>query len=124
MKRVFWYGALAAAMALAAGPSPEGQSWWRHIEYLASDKLQGRNAGSPGHKLAADYVAAQFRKTGLAPCGDAGNGYVQNVPLVNKRLIEAENSQLRARADYNEAVNTYLSKTGVTLRTHRVTVDK
>ena len=41
---------------------------------------------------------------------------------LQKKLIEAENAQLRARADYNEAVNTYYSKTGVTLRVYRVTV--
>lgn len=54
----------------------------------------------------------------------AGTGTTFEVLELQKRLIEAENSQLRARADYNEAVNTYLSKTGVTLRTHRVTVEK
>jgi Zn-dependent M28 family amino/carboxypeptidase len=82
----------AALFALAAvPPPPEAKSWWSHVQYLASDKLQGRNAGSPGHKLAADYVAAQFKKAGLAPCGDGG-GYLQAVPLVTKRLIEPESS--------------------------------
>lgn len=61
------------------------------MEFLASDKLAGRNAGSPGHKAAAEYVAAKFREAGLAPCGEGG-GYVQPVPLVQKRLDETHSS--------------------------------
>ena len=82
---------IAIVALAAAGPSPEAASWWRHVQYLASDKLQGRAAGSAGHRLAADYVAAQFKKAGLEPCGDAGS-YLQAVPLVNKRLVESESS--------------------------------
>ena len=84
--------AISTALAWAAGPSTEGGAWWRHVEYLASDKLEGRNAGSPGHRLAAQYIAAQFKRAGLAPCGDAGNGYFQRVPLVNKQLVETESA--------------------------------
>ena len=82
---------VAAAALAAAGPTPEAANWWRHVQYLASDKLQGRAAGSAGHRLAADYVAARFKKAGLEPCGDAGS-YLQQVPLVNKRLVESESS--------------------------------
>jgi hypothetical protein len=95
MKRLLC-GALAALAIAAVPSSPEAQSWWRHVQYLANDKLQGRNAGSPGHMMAAAYVAAQFKKAGLAPCGDAG-GYLQKVPLVTKRLIEPESSLSRRR---------------------------
>ena len=45
----------------------------KHIEYLASDKLEGRRAGEPGAVLAGNYVAEQFRKAGLKP-GFTGNG--------------------------------------------------
>lgn len=38
-----------------------------HIEYLASDRLQGRLAGSPGSKLAADYIASKARQFKLKP---------------------------------------------------------
>ena len=37
----------------------------KHVEYLASDKLEGRRAGEPGANLAGEYIAAQFRKVGL-----------------------------------------------------------
>jgi hypothetical protein len=42
------------------------------IRYLSNDKLQGRRAGTPGEKLAADYIIASFEKTGLKPLGDSG----------------------------------------------------
>lgn len=38
-----------------------------HIEYLASDRLQGRLAGSPGSKLAADYITSKARQFKLQP---------------------------------------------------------
>jgi len=46
-----------------------------HVTYLSSDKLEGRRTGSPGEKLAAEYIADQMQKAGLAPKGD--NGYLQ-----------------------------------------------
>ena len=36
-----------------------------HIEYLASDKLEGRRTGTPGAKLAAEYIAREFSRYGL-----------------------------------------------------------
>ena len=52
-----------------------------HVEFLASDLLEGRAAASRGYDIAAMYVAAQFREAGLTPHGDDG-GYFQNVPLL------------------------------------------
>ena len=45
----------------------------KHVEYLASDKLEGRRAGEPGANLAGEYVAVQFKKAGLKP-GYTGGG--------------------------------------------------
>jgi aminopeptidase YwaD len=47
----------------------------KHIEYLASDKLEGRRTGSPGEKLAAEYISEDFKNAGLKPAGT--NGYYQ-----------------------------------------------
>ena len=54
----------------------------------------------------------------------AGTGTTFEVLELQKRLVEAEYAQLLARADYNKAVNTYYQKTGVTLRTYRVSIEK
>lgn len=36
-----------------------------HLSYLASDKLKGRGTSSPEELLAANYIAAEFKKAGL-----------------------------------------------------------
>jgi Zn-dependent M28 family amino/carboxypeptidase len=65
--------------------------WWSHVEALANDGMEGRNTGSPAHKRAADYVAAQFKKAGLEPAGAAG-GYIQPVAFQSRRIVEAKSS--------------------------------
>lgn len=40
------------------------------VQYLASDLLEGREAGMPGEKLAVDYIAAKFGNVGLMPYGE------------------------------------------------------
>ena len=44
----------------------------KHIEYLASDKLEGRGTGTAGEQKAAKYIAKQFKKIGLEPKGTEG----------------------------------------------------
>src|SRR5215469_13971610 len=43
-----------------------------HIAFLASDKLQGRRAGSPGAEEAARYIADRFKAYGLSPATSSG----------------------------------------------------
>ena len=43
-----------------------------HVEYLASDKLEGRRAGTLAAQKAADYIAEQFRKYNLKKAPAAG----------------------------------------------------
>jgi hypothetical protein len=47
-----------------------------HLSFIASDALEGRNTPSPGLDIAAEYIAAQFRRAGLEPAGD--DGYFQS----------------------------------------------
>ncbi len=60
--------------------SAQGQAWWAYVKFLASDKLQGRETGSEGHRQAAAYVAEQFKADGLKPAGT--QGYIQPVPFL------------------------------------------
>jgi hypothetical protein len=49
-----------------------------HLSFIASDLLEGRNTPSRGLDIAAEYIAAQFRRAGLEPAGDAaGDSYFQ-----------------------------------------------
>jgi hypothetical protein len=43
-----------------------------HLSFLASDLLEGRDTPSRGLDLAAEYIAAQFRRAGLEAIGDDG----------------------------------------------------
>ena len=45
----------------------------KHIQYLADDKLQGRQTGSEGERLAMDYIQKEFKKLKLTPMGDASS---------------------------------------------------
>ena len=64
--------------------------WWAHVQALANDNMEGRNTGTPGHKRAAEYVAAQFQKAGLEPAGVGG--YIQPVAFKTRRIVEAQSS--------------------------------
>ncbi|MCB1229618.1 MAG: M28 family peptidase, partial [Verrucomicrobiae bacterium] len=47
----------------------------QHVEYLASDELQGRLTGTPGEVEATAYAASVFEKLGLEPAGDDGSWF-------------------------------------------------
>lgn len=44
----------------------------KHITYLASDKMKGRQTGSPEIEKAAQYIEGEFKKYGLKPKGEKG----------------------------------------------------
>lgn len=97
------------------------QSWdvdeaMHHIETLASPDYEGRLAGSPGGKAAADYIATQFAAYGLQPAGDNGT-YFQAFPITYTELSAAPEltvfspdntavSQTRFQ-DYNPTIFSY-----------------
>lgn len=83
--------ALVALGAPAAGAQacPDPRALTRGVEaplavvrYLADDALEGRLAGTPGERCAGDYIAAHFRRIGLAPAGEDGT-FFQSVPLAS-----------------------------------------
>ncbi|MCF6158764.1 MAG: M20/M25/M40 family metallo-hydrolase [wastewater metagenome] len=49
----------------------------RDVQYLASEKLQGRGFGTPGLDMAADYIASEFQKAGLQPFDNTDNSFFQ-----------------------------------------------
>ena len=63
-KESFANGHLSPA-ALETALNFDGESAQRHIEFLTSPELAGRQAGSPGSQLAADYIAESFAASGL-----------------------------------------------------------
>lgn len=47
----------------------------QHISTLASDAFEGRETGTPGEKMAYEYIIKNFKKSGLKQKGD--KGYLQ-----------------------------------------------
>ena len=58
-----------------------------HLSFIASDLLEGRNTPSRGLDLAAEYIAAQFRRAGLEPLGD--DGYFQTTTFTLRNAPDA-----------------------------------
>ncbi len=55
----------------------------RIVTYLAEDRLEGRGTPSKGLNLAADFIAAEFKKAGLEPKGD--DGFFQTTDYTDRR---------------------------------------
>jgi|HigsolmetaAR202D_1030399.scaffolds.fasta_scaffold13097_3 hypothetical protein len=96
---------LFGSLALSDAPAREPWELVRqdairsHVEFLASDLLEGRAAASRGYDIAAAYVAAQFRHSGLRPAGDDSTFY-QTVPLLEATpVLPGSSAELRVDGD-------------------------
>ncbi|MFQ6112855.1 MAG: M28 family peptidase [bacterium] len=72
-----------------------------HVNALASEEFQGREAGLPGQWLAAQYIANEFSNYGLLPKGD-DHKYFQNFQIVQSDLHEVAFSIERQNLDSKE----------------------
>src|SRR5580700_6965558 len=61
------------------------------MRFLADDLLEGRQTGTRGHAIAANFMAAEFEAMGLQPAGENGT-YFQSVPLRSTRPDEEHTS--------------------------------
>jgi len=96
---------LCAALPLLAASidyAAEGKLWWAHVQFLADDKLKGRNIGTPEFQMAVDYVSGQFRKLGLKPAGT--DGYLQPVEFETRTLVPEESKLTLVRDGKEEAL--------------------
>jgi Zn-dependent M28 family amino/carboxypeptidase len=63
--------AIAATCLLVSAPSSSQTATSprtkTHVQTLASDKFEGRLTGSPGEKLAADYLISELKRIGAKP---------------------------------------------------------
>src|SRR5579862_6954131 len=50
------------------------------LKIIADDSMMGRESGSKGDYMAAEYVASEFKRLGLEPAGEGGT-YFQTVPF-------------------------------------------
>lgn len=59
------------------------QELYEHVSFLASDALQGRRAGTPGDRAAAEYIRNELSKSRLVLLADDGFQYFDVVTSVN-----------------------------------------
>jgi hypothetical protein len=70
-----------SAFNRASAPELTASDVQYHVNYLASDSLEGRLSGTPGAEAAATYIAAEFKRFGLRPLGD-NKSYNQSFDFV------------------------------------------
>jgi hypothetical protein len=76
-----------------------------HVNYLSSDKLEGRRTGTEGEILAYNYLSDQFKSLGLQPKGDSGS-YLQHFTIDEGRAVDPQSflsvngSNLKLYDDY------------------------
>ena len=63
-----------------------------HIEFLADDTLLGRDTGSVGYQISANYIKSYFKQLGLTPMGDQGS-FEQSVTF-SKTYLEQEGASV------------------------------
>ncbi len=63
-----------------------------HIAFLADDTLKGRDTGSDGYQIAANYVKSHFKQMGLKPRGEF-DGFEQQVTF-RKAYLQADSAKM------------------------------
>ena len=75
------------------------ESFKKDVEYLASEKLEGRFPGTNGEQLAANYIAEKFEKFGLTNLTDS---YFQNF---NFTLPSSPHEEVKFNQDTDTKIN-------------------
>ncbi|MCG3164467.1 MAG: hypothetical protein POELPBGB_00221 [Bacteroidia bacterium] len=68
----FLFFLFSAPFCFAQTNSELIESLKKDVTYLADDKLEGRETGTPGSEAAAEYIAKRFMEAGLQPKGNNG----------------------------------------------------
>ncbi len=89
-------GSMPAELAPAL-ESIHGDKIFQHVRTLASDRFEGRAAGSHGEELTVDYIANELKEAGLQP-GNPNGRFVQKVPLTGYKTTPAISVSVNGRA--------------------------
>lgn len=92
MRRVFLLAlALTVASPALAQTAPaqadRATRWQQQVATLASDAMEGRAAGTPGHMRAVEHIVSELRRIGLEPAGT--EGFLQPIQFTEQRFDPA-----------------------------------
>ena len=82
-----------------------------HISYLASEELEGREAGTANEAKVANYIADHFRDFGLEPAGD-GQTYFQEFMINTSLLVNPHSADTSGEKRLSKNVAGLLRGTG------------
>jgi len=105
---VFTFGLLFCGNANAQQSIYDSASearMYRDVFILASDSFKGREAGTIGEQMAADYIAKQMLQIGLLPKGDSTGSYLSrfrmNYPVIYKDAkLKIENIVFKHKEEF------------------------
>jgi hypothetical protein len=104
------FGQSPAESAIDAMNNIDYDYFHKHLTYLASDDLKGRDTGSEGYAKAAEYVSNEYSKNGMLPFGD-NNSYFQKVEFskwtINSKSVIFKSSlnNENVKAIYGESIS-------------------
>src|SRR5438105_364796 len=67
MKRILLLVVVVFSTAVSAQQTAVASRTRPAVEFLASDRLEGRDTGAPGERMAGDYIAMQLARAGAKP---------------------------------------------------------
>ncbi|NVO11841.1 MAG: M28 family peptidase [Bacteroidales bacterium] len=100
--------------AISAMNRIEYRYFFKHLKYLASDELKGRDVGSEGFNMAANYVTEEFKKNGMLPFGDSET-YFQKILFLKPSIVtssikfQVENNSKSLNGNYGKNVSLLVS---------------
>lgn len=91
----------------AAEPIADRATLENDVRILADDAMEGREAGTPGYDMAADFVASRYESLGLQPGGDDGTWFqnfslVRHSPASDPRLSLVGSEGRSVKADFGD----------------------
>ena len=87
-KKSIWISVFILSFLTACKTPELNKNLRQHVNYLASDALNGRESGSVFERMSTSYIKNEFEKIGLSPGGENGTYYQDFNFLANRSLGE------------------------------------
>lgn len=82
--------AQADSVAMKYASMINSNELYKHLAVIASDEYEGRETGTKGQKMAAEYIAEYYRNLGVQPV--VNGSYFQSYPLKKESYLKSTGS--------------------------------